>query len=348
MKFSVIVPVYGVEKYLNECVESVLAQTYGDFELILVDDCSPDGCPAMCDEWAKKDSRVRVIHKQVNEGLGFARNTGMDAAQGEYILFLDSDDYINVDTLKLCEENLRDNKDVLVFGMELRYEDAAGNAKWCDLILPEEFYSDTTEKKACMFKQLSSNKVFPYACNKAYRRQFLMSVPVRFEKTKLIEDFLFNIGIFGYANVIGAIPQAFYTYRKPAHETLASRYSPEFFELSKRKYLLEEQFLHSCGALKGEYLHQIHCGYLKHIMSTIIKNRSEAAALRTEQQKERIRTIIEDPLTVRVISQMQPAGVQYKLIHSALRKGNVTLLLTMAIGIEIMQKYMMSVFRKFG
>ena len=129
MKFSVIVPVYGVEKYLDECVESVLAQTYGDFELILVDDCSPDSCPAMCDEWAKKDSRIRVIHKPVNEGLGFARNTGIDAAQGEYILFLDSDDYIHVDTLKLCEENLRDSKDVLVFGMELRYEDAAGNAK---------------------------------------------------------------------------------------------------------------------------------------------------------------------------------------------------------------------------
>lgn len=348
MKFSVIVPVYGVEKYLDTCVQSVLAQTFGDFELILVDDCSPDGCPAMCDAWAEKDSRIRVIHKPVNEGLGFARNTGMAAAQGEYILFLDSDDYINVDTLKLCEENLRDSKDVLVFGMELRYEDAAGNAKWCDLILPEADYSDTTEKKAHMFKQLSANKVFPYACNKVYRRQFLQSVPVRFEQTKLIEDFLFNIGIFGYANVIGTIPQAFYTYRKPAHETLASRYSPEFFELSKRKYLLEEQFLHSCGVLKGEYLHQIHCGYLKHIMSAIIKNRSKAAALRTAQQKDRIRTIIDDPLTVRVISQMQPAGVHFKLIHSAIRKRNVTLLLTMAIGIEFMQKYMMPIFRKFG
>lgn len=348
MKFSVIVPVYGVEKYLDTCVASVLAQTFEDFELILVDDCSPDSCPAMCDAWAEKDARIRVIHKPVNEGLGFARNTGMAAAQGEYVLFLDSDDYIHVDTLKLCEENLHDDKDILVFGMELRYEDAAGNAKWCDQILPEEFYSDTTEKKAQMFKQLCANKVFPYACNKAYRRQFLLTVPLRFEKTKLIEDFLFNIGIFGYANVIGAISQALYTYRKPAHETLASRYSPEFFELSKRKYLLEEQFLHSCGALKGEYLHQIQCGYLKHIISAIIKNRSKAAALGTKQQKERIRTMIDDPLTGRVISQMQPAGVHFKLIHGAIRNGRVTILLIMAAGIEFLQKYMMPVFRRFG
>ena len=75
MKFSVIVPVYGVEKYLDECVQSILSQTYSDFELILVDDKSPDNCPVMCDAYAAQDARVRVIHKEANEGLGFARNT---------------------------------------------------------------------------------------------------------------------------------------------------------------------------------------------------------------------------------------------------------------------------------
>ena len=82
MKYSVIVPVYGVEKYLDQCVESVLAQSFEDFELILVDDQSPDRCPAMCDAWAQRDDRIRVIHKPVNEGLGFARNTGMAVAGG--------------------------------------------------------------------------------------------------------------------------------------------------------------------------------------------------------------------------------------------------------------------------
>ena len=96
-KISVIVPVYKVEKYLDRCVRSVLAQTFRDFELILVDDGSPDSCPQMCDDWAKKDSRIKVIH-QNNQGLSAARNTGIRAASGEYINFIDSDDWV-ADTL---------------------------------------------------------------------------------------------------------------------------------------------------------------------------------------------------------------------------------------------------------
>ena len=90
-EISIIVPVYQVEKYLNECIDSILAQTFTDFELILVDDGSPDNCPALCDAAAKRDSRVRVIHKQ-NGGVSTARNAGLDAAQGNWIAFVDSDD----------------------------------------------------------------------------------------------------------------------------------------------------------------------------------------------------------------------------------------------------------------
>ena len=92
-KISVIVPVYRVEKYLERCVNSLTCQTLSDIEIILVDDGSPDGCPALCDELAKKDGRIKVLHKE-NEGLGLARNSGMSLASGEYIAFVDSDDYI--------------------------------------------------------------------------------------------------------------------------------------------------------------------------------------------------------------------------------------------------------------
>ena len=91
---SIIIPVYKVEEYLDECVKSIINQTYKNLEIILVDDGSPDRCPQMCDEWAKKDSRIRVIHKQ-NGGLSSARNAGLDIATGEYIGFVDSDDYID-------------------------------------------------------------------------------------------------------------------------------------------------------------------------------------------------------------------------------------------------------------
>ena len=101
-EISVIVPVYRVEKYLNDCIDSILAQTFTDFELILVDDGSPDSCPALCDAAAERDNRVRVIHKQ-NGGVSTARNAGLDAAQGNWIGFVDSDDMIDP---TFCEKML--------------------------------------------------------------------------------------------------------------------------------------------------------------------------------------------------------------------------------------------------
>ncbi len=99
MLFSIVVPIYKVEKYLKCCVESILTQSYDDFELILVDDGSPDNCPQMCDEYAEKDKRVKVVHKE-NGGHSSARRAGLKIAQGDYIIFIDSDDYVSTDYLE--------------------------------------------------------------------------------------------------------------------------------------------------------------------------------------------------------------------------------------------------------
>ncbi|MBQ2835562.1 MAG: glycosyltransferase family 2 protein [Clostridia bacterium] len=105
---SIIIPVYNVEKYLRNCIDSVLAQTYKNIEIILVDDGSPDTCPDICDEYAKKDSRIKVIHQE-NGGLSDARNTGIEAANGKYITFIDSDDDVSSEYIKYLYELLRKN-----------------------------------------------------------------------------------------------------------------------------------------------------------------------------------------------------------------------------------------------
>lgn len=94
-KISIIVPVYNVEKYIHRCIHSLINQTLRDIEIILVDDESPDSCPQICDEYASKDTRIKVIHKK-NEGLGLTRNAGLEAATGEYIAFIDSDDWVDL------------------------------------------------------------------------------------------------------------------------------------------------------------------------------------------------------------------------------------------------------------
>lgn len=103
---SIVLPIYNVEKYLNRCIESVVNQTYPHLEIILVDDGSPDRCPQICEDWAAKDKRIRVIHKK-NAGLGMARNTGIEHAHGKYICFFDSDDYIALNTIELAYRQIK-------------------------------------------------------------------------------------------------------------------------------------------------------------------------------------------------------------------------------------------------
>lgn len=120
-EISVIVPVYKVEAYLPRCVESLMSQTYKDFEIILVDDGSPDTCPVMCDAYAKKYSNIHALHKE-NGGLSDARNAGMTAAKGEYVTFVDSDDYVHPAYLEMLMQGIRQGADFSVCGFTEVYD----------------------------------------------------------------------------------------------------------------------------------------------------------------------------------------------------------------------------------
>jgi glycosyltransferase involved in cell wall biosynthesis len=115
---SVIIPIYNIERYLHRCIESIILQTFNDYECILVDDCSPDGCPAICDKYAAKDGRFRVIHKARNEGLPKARKAGLEIASGKYVMYIDGDDWIENTMLKaMYEEAASGNYDIVSSGI---------------------------------------------------------------------------------------------------------------------------------------------------------------------------------------------------------------------------------------
>lgn len=321
MKYSVIMPVYGVEKYLDESIKSVLAQTLTDFELILVDDCSPDRCPGMCDEWAKKDPRVRVIHKERNGGLGFARNTGLDAAKGRYVLFVDSDDRLLPETLAVCEREMNTDTDILVFGMKREYEDAAGDPIRTEVLSPEAFVSADKTGAAEAFLRLNRAHCFPFAWNKLYSRSFLNNAALRFESTPLIEDFLFNIAAFDKTDAIKLIPDPLYRYRKPAHETLVSRYHPQFFDLCCRKYALERAFLVSHDALNEETESFIAEAHLKHVVSVIIRNRNKKAKLSLARQLKKIKEMLRAAPTAEALQACRTADTKLKITAFCMRRG---------------------------
>ena len=118
MELSVIVPVYNADRYLHRCVDSILNQTYKDFELILVDDGSKDCCPQICDEYALKDSRVKVIHQE-NSGVSVARNNGIELCKGQFISFVDADDYIGPEMFKELVSGIQGKADIVMCGYTL-------------------------------------------------------------------------------------------------------------------------------------------------------------------------------------------------------------------------------------
>lgn len=170
-KISVIIPVYNVEKYLNKCIESVINQTYKELEIILVDDGSPDNCPQMCDDWAKKDNRIKVIHKK-NGGLSDARNAGLDIATSEYVYFIDSDDYIIDSAIEELFNVLIDNKCDIAFARYQRVYDDATKNKIVEctgkvIIESEDDYwnivynvNNDLEHEVCVNHIISCNKLF--------------------------------------------------------------------------------------------------------------------------------------------------------------------------------------------
>lgn len=178
---SIIIPVYKVEKYLNKCIRSVVEQTYTNLEIILVDDGSPDCCPQICDEWAAKDSRIKVIHKE-NGGLSDARNAGLAIAQGEYIGFLDSDDYIKEDMYeKLYNTIIENDVNVVICNLEKVTEDGDK----IDCISPVK--NEILTREVALRKILKENCwYYVTVWNKLYHKSVLSGV--EFPKGKIHED----------------------------------------------------------------------------------------------------------------------------------------------------------------
>lgn len=179
---SVIVPVYNVERYLEKCIESVCCQTYGNLEIILCDDGSKDNSGRICDEWAQKDSRIRVIHKE-NGGLSDARNAGIQAATGNWFMFVDSDDTITSDTIERLYCAATENDcEIAVCNMVRIYDDGA--------IAP--FYNPVRELTVWSGQQRFETLKQPSACNKLFWADLFRDV--RFPKGKYYEDtFIYHI-----------------------------------------------------------------------------------------------------------------------------------------------------------
>lgn len=218
-KISVIIPIYNVEKYLDRCMESILNQTFKDLEIIMVDDGSPDGCPAMCDEYAKRDNRIKVIHKK-NAGLGMARNSGLDIATGDYIAFCDSDDFLSKNMYEiLYTEAIKNNCDAVYSGFN--YINTDGR-RTVFVENEKTVFWDTPQKIREFYLGLIASSPYVKETRKyemsvwrsVYKRDVIEQNHVRFmsERECASEDIVFDIDLLPHAKKIEHVPYAFYNY----------------------------------------------------------------------------------------------------------------------------------------
>lgn len=212
-KISVVIPVYNVEKYLRKCVDSVLGQTYKNIEVVLVDDGATDNCPQICDKYAEKDNRVKVVHKK-NGGLSDARNFGIDASTGDYIMFLDSDDYWNSDTAveHIVDLIEKEQRDVVLFFFKYLFEDKQDN----NLVEYNNSFDSITISGGSKAEQLTdivkNNIYLSSSVTKAIKRELFLKNDLYFVKGILSEDIDWSARLMLYANSFSLLNESFYIY----------------------------------------------------------------------------------------------------------------------------------------
>lgn len=333
--YSVIVPIYKVEKYLPLCIESILVQTNKDFELILVDDGSPDNCPIICDEYAQKDDRVKVIHKK-NGGVVSARKAGLEVAQGEYVCFVDGDDFVSMDLLETYErEFCRQNVDVICTGYSSYYNEhrivailqSGTNRIYSKSELQKEVYPQMLSRKP-FFSFYIHPSVWSKCFKKSIAETVYKSIP---DEISLGEDVAATYPALLKAESVSVLNYAGYMYRQNLN-SMTHVYDRNLYEKIRNLivYLksIEEQTGWQAGSQINEYA----------VYLLILAKNNEFKYNREESygnKKRNMQKYLNDPLFAEILRSVKIKGWKNKFMIFCFKK---KLLLPINVYEAILQK----------
>jgi len=319
---SVVVPVYNSERYIAKCVDSIINQTYRNLEIILIDDGSTDTSGKICDEYAEKDKRVRVIHKK-NSGVSEARNCGIREAAGRYISFLDSDDYFEIETIEISSSVIEAEKaDAVIWGYYADFLDAEGKVLFSKIISPN---TGNLSKKDN--SRLSVDEQFwgiGYVWNKLYRMDIIKENDFWFNKDiSMGEDTLFNASVLSEAGKITILETPYTHYIQRPEKTLGTTFHHNIFDLkmmwceAKRNFLVKWGF--NNDKIESFYNKSAFNG-LKSSLKSVI-NTDE---LTDKEKGKYIDKILKDPRTLNMLASFKPANMKesvflFILKHKILR-----------------------------
>lgn len=314
---SIIIPIYNVEEFLPECLDSVITQTYQNLEIILINDESPDNSDAICLEYAKKDSRLLYL-KQKNAGLSAARNHGIRVAKGEYLFFLDSDDYIS----PTCIHDLvqgASTGNLPVIGFKIDFSDKG------EIATPKQGYGTYSSVKDFL---LDFHRYFAtksnFAWGKLYRTDIIRDNKIVFsEGVSLVEDILFNIQYYKCCNcgVVMLLSNGYY-YRQHGTGTLSKKFNPKMFDWNELGYSTIRDCLNEYGVMtdanRSHFYNNVF-GNLLYSIGLLIKSDKYS---KFEKQKI-IKKYISTPLAKEVFLYQPPASIENRLAWKNLSRGRI-------------------------
>lgn len=304
-KVSIIVPVYNVEKYIHKCIDSILAQTYRNLEIILVDDGSPDNCGKICDEYASNDNRIIVIH-QKNGGLSAARNAGLNKSTGNFIVFVDSDDYLESSAIEDCIHYIKTNNyDILIFNWyDIYLDDQLKTIKK----FPRKINENYSKSYKSLYYAILWDKIPNLVWNKIYKKELWENI--YFPKNCNFEDLAVMPYIFAKAHNIGYLDKHLYNYNNSNSSSITSYIS------SKNKYGLFLSFFNRQEIALKENDHELY------VYSKIraIKSAVTGWSLNTVDKKlntVQCKSIID---YLQNIDSLNSIGIKYKILYYSIFK----------------------------
>ena len=346
--FSIILPTYGVESYIAQALTCLRNQTYSDFEVLVVDDASPDQSVAIAQRFADQDERIRIIHHTDNQGLSAARNSGISFAKGRYITFFDPDDTYEPQLLEKVAESLdRQRAQIILFGhTEDVYNEAGEITQSLAYSVPISSSKEPSEESSVGSSAIPSatsatheyqspeafhpmvltwekNIHYGYAWNKFYDLAFIKEHRLKFKNNPLIEDLEFNVEAFSCAQTVNVVSEPLYHYAKREQGNLTNKFEPCYFELHQRRIQLLVDQQKAWGLWNDESRAVLGSLYARYIISALERNNDPRAHMPGSDKKAFVGTLYESKLFNELIPYAQASSPFLNAAYRPLRHKSI-------------------------
>lgn len=349
--FSIIMPVYNGEKYIGTMLESIIGQSFSDWELIVINDASTDQSKTIAESYCRRDSRIRLLHLEENLGVSNARNKGISEAKGRYIWFADADDCVDNHLLQSVWESLQENPAKLVlFGLIEEYYDAENQYQYSHKVVhPARIFRKKEELRPEMI-YLEQETLYGYLWNKIYDLDYLKKIHMSFapyEQAKFIEDIKFNVEYCMDIDSLNILEICPYHYAKRMQNNLTNEFAPDYFKFHKRRIemLLEQyKYWNLCTEEVQSILGSL---YARYILSTLQRNCDKRSGMHHKQRKDWCKKLFRQELFQELIPKAKAKDSRVlQILIGFLRREQTAVCLMMGRAVYIIRNKLPVVYSK--